>query len=74
MSQSIRQEIAMLVGELPDELLPEALTLLHSLVEKAEKTHLEDSSNFNSDEFDKTIAAYRVISKKYKNALRELAQ
>jgi hypothetical protein len=50
------------------------LTVLHFLVEKAEKKHLEDSSNLNSDEFDKTIAAYRVISEKYKNALRELAQ
>jgi hypothetical protein len=67
MSQSIRQEIVTLVGELPDELLPEVLTLLHSLVK-------EDSSSFNSAEFDQTIAAYQVISKKYKNALRKLAQ
>lgn len=74
MSQSIRQEIVTLVRELPDELLPEALTLLHSLVEKVKKTDLEDSSNLNSDELDKTIAAYRVIRKNYKNALRELAQ
>ena len=72
MSQSIRQEIITLVRQLPDELLPEALTLLHSVVEKAEKTHLEYSSSLNSAEFDKTIAAYQVISKKYKNALREL--
>ncbi|MEB3278008.1 MAG: hypothetical protein VKK42_03680 [Lyngbya sp.] len=73
MSQSIRQEIVTLVRELPDELLPEALVLLRSLVEKAEKTDSENSS-LNPAEFDKTIAAYQVISKKYKNALRKLAQ
>ncbi|MGB3401337.1 MAG: hypothetical protein WBA77_01455 [Microcoleaceae cyanobacterium] len=74
MSQSIRQEIVTLVGELPDDLLPEVLTLLNSLVENAEPTHLEDSSSLNSAEFDQTIAAYQVISKKYKNALHKLAE
>jgi|GEM_PF-1084545 hypothetical protein len=73
MSQSIREEIVILAKELPDELLPEALMLLRSLVEKAGTTDLEASSDLNYAEFDKTMAAYQVISQKYKNALRELA-
>ena len=74
MSESIREEIVTLAKQLPDELLPEAVMLLRSLVEKAENTHLENSSSLNSAEFHKTMAAYQVISKKYKNALRELAR
>lgn len=74
MSQSIREEIVILAQELPDELLPEALMLLRSFVEKAETTDVDNSSDINSAEFDKVMAAYQVISQKYKNALRELAQ
>jgi hypothetical protein len=74
MSQSIREEIVTLAEELPDELLPEALMLLRSLVEKAKTTDLDNSSDLNAAEFDKTMAAYQVIRHKYKNALRELAQ
>ena len=74
MNQSIREEIVTLAEELPEELLAEALMLLQSLVQKAETTNLEDSSDINSAEFDKTMAAYKVIRQKYKNALRELAQ
>jgi hypothetical protein len=74
MSQSIREEIVILAKQLPDELLPEAVMLLRSLVEKAENKHLENTSSLNSAEFEKTMAAYQVISQKYKNALRELAR
>lgn len=74
MTQEMRQEIVNLARELPDELLAEALVFLHSLAQKAQKTHSDDSSNIESSEFDNAMAAYQVISEKYKNALRELAQ
>lgn len=72
MTQEMRQEIVALAKELPDELLAEALVFLHSLAEKA-KIHTDTSSAIEPSEFDKAMAAYQVISKKYKNALRELA-
>jgi len=74
MTQEMRQEIVTLAKELPDELLAEALVFLHSLAEKAQNNHSDNSSTIGKPEFDKTIAAYQVISEKYKNALRELAQ
>jgi len=74
MNQEMRQEIVTLARELPDELLAEALVFLHSLAEKAQNNHSNNFSTIEQSEFDKTIAAYQVISEKYKNALRELAQ
>lgn len=74
MTQEIRQKIVTLAQQLPDELLPEALASLNSIAEKAQKTPSEHSSTLNQPEFDKVIAAYQVISEKYKNALRELAK
>lgn len=51
------------------------IDLLHQkLPEQVQKTGSDNSSTFNQLEFDKAIAAYQVISEKYKNALRELAQ
>jgi signal transduction histidine kinase len=73
MTQEMRQEIVNLAKELPDELLAEALEFLHSLAEKAQKIHTDNSLTIELSEFDKAMAAYQVISKKYKNALRELA-
>jgi hypothetical protein len=70
----MRQEIMNLARELPDKLLAEALMFLHSLAEKAQKNHPDNSSTIEQSEFDKAMAAYQVISEKYKNALRELAQ
>ena len=74
MTQEMRQEIVELARELPDELLAEALVFLHSLANKAQNTHLDNSSTIEPSDFDKVMAAYQVISEKYKNALRELAQ
>jgi hypothetical protein len=73
MTQEMRQEIFNIARELPDELLTEALVLLHSLTEKSQNTHPDNYSPIEQSEFDKTMAAYQVISEKYKNALRELA-
>jgi hypothetical protein len=73
MTQEMRQEIIDLARELPDELLAEALVFLHSLAEKAQQTHPDKFSTIEQSEFDKAMAAYQVISEKYKNALRELA-
>ena len=73
MTQEMRQEIFNIARELPDELLTEALVFLHSLAEKAHKNHPDNSSIIEQSEFDKAMAAYQVISEKYKNALRELA-
>ena len=73
MTQEMRQKIVNLARELPDELLSEALVFLHSLTEKTQKTHPDNSSTIEQSEFDKAMAAYQVISEKYKNALRELA-
>jgi hypothetical protein len=51
------------------------IDLLHQKhPQKAQKTSSEHSSTLNQPEFDKVIAAYQVISEKYKNALRELAK
>ncbi|OCQ94381.1 hypothetical protein BCD67_06945 [Oscillatoriales cyanobacterium USR001] len=74
MTQEMRQEIFNIARELPDELLTEALVFLHSLAEKSPKTHPDNSSPIEPSEFDKAMAAYQVISEKYKNALKELAQ
>ncbi|NET58538.1 MAG: hypothetical protein F6K47_21005 [Symploca sp. SIO2E6] len=75
MTQKMRQKIIDLANELPDELLAEALSLLNSLLaEPADKFDADDSSTLEQSEFDKVMAAYQVISEKYKNALRELAQ
>lgn len=74
MTQEMRQEIVNLARELPDEMLEEALVFLHSLAEKAQKTHPNNSATIEQSEFEKAMAAYQVISEKYKNALRELAQ
>jgi ribosome recycling factor len=73
MTQEMRQEIIKLASELPDELLAETLAFLHSLAEKAQKTRADRSSTTEESEFNKVMAAYQTISKKYKNALRELA-
>ncbi|SKB14073.1 conserved hypothetical protein [Planktothrix sp. PCC 11201] len=73
MTQEMRQEIITLARELPDELLAEALVFLRSLAEKAQNNPSDNSSTIDQSEFDKTMAAYQVISEKYKNALRELA-
>ncbi|MCU0543746.1 MAG: hypothetical protein MUE44_16450 [Oscillatoriaceae cyanobacterium Prado104] len=45
MTQEMRQEIVAIARELPDELLAEALVFLHSLAEKVQKTHAENSLN-----------------------------
>ncbi|NEP55681.1 MAG: hypothetical protein F6K31_01385 [Symploca sp. SIO2G7] len=75
MTQKMRQKIIDLANELPDELLADALSLLNSLLaEQAEKLDTDHSSTLEQSEFDKVMAAYQVISEKYKNALRELAQ
>jgi len=74
MTQEMRQEIVKLARELPDELLVEALVFLQTLTQEAEKTHPDNSATIEQSEFDKAMAAYQVISGKYKNALRELAQ
>ena len=73
MTQEMRQEIVKLAKELPDELLAEALVFLHSLSEKAQKTHPDNSSTIEQSEFDKAMQIYKQGSEKYKNALRELA-
>ncbi|OKH33914.1 hypothetical protein NIES2119_21700 [[Phormidium ambiguum] IAM M-71] len=73
MTQEMRQEIVKLARELPDELLAEALVFLQNLTQEAQKTHPDNSSTIEPSEFDKAMAAYQVISEKYKNALRELA-
>lgn len=73
MTQEMRQEIFNIARELPDELLTEALVFLHSLAEKAQKTHPDNSSPIEQSEFDKAIQIYKQGSEKYKNALRELA-
>ncbi|MCP2731458.1 hypothetical protein [Limnofasciculus baicalensis] len=74
MNQEMRQEVVTLARELPDELLAEALRFLHSLTEKAQQNQPDNYSTIEESEFDKAMGAYRVISEKYKNALRELAQ
>ncbi|MGB5959971.1 MAG: hypothetical protein WBG73_04870 [Coleofasciculaceae cyanobacterium] len=74
MTQEMRQELVNLANELPDELLAEALVFLHSLAEKTEKNHLDNSSTIEQSEFDKAMQIYKQGSEKYKNALRELAQ
>jgi len=74
MTQEMRQEIVKLARELPDELLAEVLVFLQTLTQEAQKTHPDNSSTIEQSEFDKAMAAYQVISEKYKNALRELAQ
>jgi hypothetical protein len=73
MTQEMRQEIVKLAKELPDELLAEALVLLHTLAEKAQQTHPDNSSTIEQSEFDKAMQFYKQGSEKYKNALRELA-
>lgn len=51
------------------------IDLLHQkLPEQEQNIGSDNSSTLNQLEFDKAIAAYQVISEKYKNALRELAQ
>ncbi|XWK88488.1 MAG: hypothetical protein U7127_00020 [Phormidium sp.] len=74
MTQEMRQEIVNLARELPDELLAEALVFLQTLTQEAQKTQPDNSATIEQSEFDKAMAAYQVISEKYKNALRELAQ
>lgn len=74
MTQEMRQEIVTLAQELPDELLPEALVFLHSLAEKAQNNHSDNSSTCDQPEFDKAMQIYKQGSEKYKNALRELAK
>lgn len=74
MTQEMRQEIVKLARELPDELLAEALVFLQTLIEEAQKTQPDNSATIEQSEFEKAMAAYQVISEKYKNALRELAQ
>jgi predicted outer membrane protein len=74
MNQKMRQEIVKLARELPDELLAEALVFLQTLTQEAQKNQLDNSATIEPSEFDKAMAAYQVISEKYKNALRELAQ
>jgi len=74
MTQEMRQKIVTLAKELPDELLAEALVFLHSLAEKAQNNHSDNSSTIDQSEFDKAMQIYQQGSEKYKNALRELAQ
>lgn len=74
MTTEIRQKIINLAQELPDEVLAEALFILQSLAEKAQKLEIDNSSTLEKSEFNQAMAAYQVISEKYKNALRELAQ
>ena len=82
MTQDIRQQIMTIAKELPDESLPEALEILRGLVKTTESDRTSDKkpgfsrnavSNPNEADFDQAMAAYRVGSEKYKNALRELA-
>jgi hypothetical protein len=44
-----------------------------AVTEGTQKTHADNSLTIEKFEFDKVMAAYQAISKKYKNALRELA-
>ncbi len=74
MNQEIRQKVVTLVRELPDELLPEALSFLHALAEKAQSNQRDNSSTIEQSEFDKAMQIYKQGSEKYKNALRELAK
>jgi len=46
---------------------------LHSLAEKAQNNHSDNSSTIDQSEFDKAMQIYQQGSEKYKNALRELA-
>lgn len=73
MTQEMRQEIVNLAKELPDELLAEALVFLHSLAEKAQENHTDNSSTIEQSEFNQAMQIYKQGSEKYKNALRELA-
>lgn len=73
MTKEIPQEIVDLARELPDKVLAEALFLLQSLAEKAQNPQTPNSSTLEKSEFAQAMAAYQVISEKYKNALRELA-
>jgi hypothetical protein len=72
MTETIRQEIVTIVQDLPDELLAEALFLLNSLT-KNNQPIADQSLELQDVELDKAMAAYQVISEKYKNALKELA-
>lgn len=74
MTQKMRQQIVKLARDLPDEMLSKALVFLYSLAEIAQKNHPDNSSTIEQSEFDKAMAAYQVMSEKYKNALRKLAQ
>ena len=74
MPQEIRQEVVKLATELPDELLAEALVFLQTLTQRGQKTESDNSVTSEASDFDKAMAAYQVISEKYKNALRELAR
>jgi len=74
MTQEMRQQIVILARELPDELLAEALVFLHSLAEKAQNNHSDNSSTIEQSEYDKAMHNFKQGSEKYKNALRELAQ
>ncbi|WP_204106442.1 MULTISPECIES: hypothetical protein [Spirulina sp. CCY15215] len=75
MSIEMRQEIATLANKLPDAVLPDAIALLHSLLEKEQNGKEHKSTNSSNEaDFDRAMAAYQVIGKKYENALRELAK
>ena len=75
MSTELRQAIIALTNELPEEKLPEAIALLSSLIANGHQSTSEISERSeNEADFDRAMAAYRIISKKYENALRELAK
>lgn len=74
MAQEMRQEIVKLATELPDEFLAEALVFLQTLKQREQKADPDNSATIEASDFDQTMKAYQVISEKYKNALRELAQ
>lgn len=73
MTVEMRQEIVTLAQELPDEVLGEAIALLRSLVGEGEGEEKAAPSTLDNTDADSVMAAYQVISKKYRNALRELA-
>jgi hypothetical protein len=66
MNQEIRQKVVTLARELPDELLGEALSFLHNLVEKAQKNHRDNSSTMVwrktiHPSFDHNTRCYYII-------------
>ena len=75
MSMEMRQKITLLANKLPDAVLPDAIALLHSLLDKEQNGKEHKSTNSSNEaDFDRAMQLYQQGSEKYKNALRELAK